>query len=122
MQNTSKALHGPVGLSLEVCGQFIANFSYKQNHTKQHVYVVKGLKNNNLLELPAILSLNLAARVQQIGENITTVQDEFQNLFCGLGKIGKECEIRLKDSVKPYAFCTTRNVLLPTAHQGPSKP
>ena len=29
MQNTSKTLYGPVGLSLKVCGQFIANFSYK---------------------------------------------------------------------------------------------
>ena len=68
---------------------------------------MKGRKNN-LLGLPAMLSLNLAVRLQQIGISITPVQDEFTNLFRGLGNIGEEYEISLKDNVKPYALCTAR--------------
>ena len=41
------------------------------------------------------------------------VQDEFPKLFQGLGSMGEEYEIRLKDHVKPHALCTARNVPLP---------
>ena len=111
LQKQSKSLYGPAGTHLEVCGHFTANLSHKSTHTKQTVYVVKGLKNN-LLGLPAILSLNLATRLQQIEES-TAVQDNFPNLFRGLGSIGEEYEIRLKDDVKPRALSTARNVPLP---------
>ena len=73
---------------------------------------MKGLKNN-LLGLPAIISLNLAMRIQQIEETSTQVQDEFPNIFKGLGTIGEEYEIRLKDGVKPRALCTARHVPTP---------
>ena len=112
LMRTSKALYGPAGTSLEVCGQFTASLSYKSVQSNHTVYVVKGLKNN-LLGLPAIISLNLAMRIQQIEETSTQVQDEFPNIFKGLGTIGEEYEIRLKDGVKPRELCTARHVPIP---------
>ena len=109
---TGKTLYDPAGTSLEVCGQFTASLLYKSVQSNHTVYVVKGLKNN-LLGLPAIISLNLAMRIQQIDETSTPVEDEFPNLFKGLGTIGEEYEIRLKDDVKPRALCTARNVPIP---------
>ena len=41
------------------------------------------------------------------------VQDEFPKLFQGLGSMGEEYKIHLKDNVKPHALCTARNVPLP---------
>ena len=112
LDKVSKSLYGPAGISLEVCGQFLASLSHNLAHTQQPVYVVKGLKNN-LLGLPAILSLNLATRLQQIEESSMAVQDEFPKLFQGLGSMGEEHEIHLKDNAKPRALCTARNVPLP---------
>ena len=68
---------------------------------------MKGLKNN-LLGLPAIISLNLAMRIQQIEETSTPVQDEFPNILKGWA----EYEIQLKDGVKPRALCTARQAFL----------
>jgi len=100
LKRTSKMLYGPAGTSLEVCGQFIANLSHKSTQSKQIVYVVKSLKNN-LLGLPAITSLNLAIRVQQIEESNIPVHEEFPNLFKGLGTMGEEYEIHLKTMSNP---------------------
>ena len=112
LMRTSKTLYDPAGTSLEVCGQFTASLSYKLVQSNHTVYVVKGLKNN-LLGLPAIISLNLAMRIQQVEETSTPVQDEFPNIFKGLGTIVEEYEIRLKDGVKPRALCTAKHVPIP---------
>ena len=93
-------------------GQFTANLSSKSAQATHTVYVVKGLKHN-LLGLPAITSLDLVRKLHQIEECSTPVQNEFPNLFKGLGTIGEEYEIRLKDNVKPRALCAARNVLIP---------
>ena len=48
-----------------------------------------------------------------IEESSISVQEEFPNLFKGLGTMGEEYEIRMKDNVKPHALCTARNMPIP---------
>ena len=101
-----------VWANIRIWGRTQPSLSHNLAHTQQPVYVVKSLKNN-LLGLPAIPSLNLATRLQQIEESSMAVQDEFPKLFQGLGSMGEEYEICLKDNVKPHVLCTVRNVPLP---------
>ena len=95
LKRPSKTLYGLAGIPLGVCGQFTANLSSKSAKATHVVYVVKGLKHN-LLGLPAITSLDLVRRLHQIEECNTPVQNEFPNLFKGLGTIGEDYEIPLK--------------------------
>jgi len=81
-------------------------------HSKQLVYVVQSLKTN-LLGLPAIISLKLIARVHQVEDTRASVLKEFPSLFQGLGTMGEEYEIWLKDNVRPRALHTARNVPIP---------
>ena len=57
-----KVLYGPSRQPLQVVGRFMATLPHKDWRSQHQVYVVKGL-NTNLLGLPAITSLNLAARL-----------------------------------------------------------
>ena len=50
---------------LQVVGQFTAALSHKSQSSQQKVYVVTGLKTN-ILGLPAITALSLAARMTQL--------------------------------------------------------
>ena len=60
------------------------NLLYKRNNIHYIHYVTnQNSSENNLLGLPAIISLNLAMRVQQIEETSTPVQDEFPNILKG---------------------------------------
>ena len=54
---------------LDVIGQFEETLHFKERSALQTIFVVRGLKTN-LLGLPAIISLNLASRV-----DTTTVAD-----------------------------------------------
>jgi len=112
LEKSEKKLLGPAGTALSICGQFQADLVYKTTHSKQLVYVVQSLKTN-LLGLPAIISLNLVARVHQVEDTKASVLKGFPNLFQGLGTMGEEYEIRLKDNVRPRALHTARNVPIP---------
>ena len=58
--NAAKILCGPSRHPLRVVGKFKCNLAAKGKVTRQEIFVVKGL-NHNLLGLPAITALNLAA-------------------------------------------------------------
>ena len=73
------------------------------------IYTVQNLKTN-LLGLPAILSLNLIARIHQITDSKESAMKEFPNLFGGLGTMVEEYDIRLTDNDRPRALHTARNV------------
>lgn len=109
LKRPEKSLFGPAHQQLQVMGQLEGTLSYKGRSVTQSVYVVKGL---NLLGLPAITSLNMAAMV-----DVTTVQsnimEEFPTVFEGLGNLGEEYEIKLKPDAKPHALFAARNVPLP---------
>lgn len=80
------------------------------------MFVVKGLKNN-LMGLPAIVALNLAARLDSTATteatSATTFKQKFPKVFQGLGDLGEEYHIRLRPDAKPYALFTPRHVPLP---------
>ena len=75
------------------------------------MFVVKGLKTN-LLGLPAITALNLAARVDS-ANCAADIHQRFPKVFGGLGNLGEEFEIKLKPNVTPHALFTPRHVPLP---------
>ena len=83
----------------------------------QNIYVVEGLKIN-LLGLPAITALNLAVRVDATESTTPTstkteIEKQFPSLFRGLGNIGDEYEIRIKQDAKPHSIYTPRHVPMP---------
>ena len=98
---------------LKVLGHFLATMTHKGKTAEQQVLVVEGLKTN-LLGLPAIQALHLAARIDET--NITTFDDvrkRFPKDFQGLGNLGEEFKIRLKPNAAPHALFTPRNVPMP---------
>ena len=81
------------------------------------MFVVKDLKSN-LLGLPAITALKLAARLDGTSSSTTplttpTIHNQFPKLFQGLGNLGEEYEIKLKPDAKAFALFTPRRVPLP---------
>ena len=90
MQVEKKILFGPSRKALKVIGQFQGHFVYKTWTASQSVYVVDGLKTN-LLGLPTITALNLAARINALtGVSKQDIPKQFPLLFKGLGNLGEE--------------------------------
>ena len=91
-------------------GQCQLELTYKERTCTQQVYVVEGLQNN-LLGLPAITSLNLAARVDAAGD--TPIQERFPVVFQGLGMLEEEHKIKLKPDAVLHSLFAPRHVPLP---------
>ena len=109
---SDKALYGPSKQSLQVLGKFTANLTHQGTSSAQQVFVVTGLKTN-LLGLPAITAVNLAARVESTSSTPTDMREKFSGVFKELGNLGEEYEIRLKPDTKPYCLFTPHHVPLP---------
>ena len=80
LSNPSKILYGPGVQQLNVLGQFESTLKCKQKLCKQAIFVVRGLQNN-LLGLPAIINLNLAARLDATTDYDSLVQNKFPTIF-----------------------------------------
>jgi len=104
-------LYGPSKQPLKVLGSFEGKFTHRDTVATQEVYVIEGLKTN-LLGLPAITALHLAARMDTL-QSKSNIIHHFPKVFKGLGNLGDEFEIKLKPDVKPYALSTPRNIALP---------
>lgn len=92
---------------------FKASFSHKERTSQQQVYVVDKLKTN-LLRLPAITALNLAARIEAtIPTEECNPPKQFPNVFKGLGNFGQEFTIKLKPDATPHVLYTSRHAPLP---------
>ena len=106
-----KLLYGPSRQPLDTAGEFQAEITYKDEREQQLVYVVISLKTN-LLGLPAITALGLAARVDATIEANpkTEILAKFPGVFQGLGNLGEEYEIYLKPDARPYSLFTPRHV------------
>ena len=65
--------------------------------------------------LPAIISLQLLSRINSTTKDCTAdhIQQEFPSLFQGLGNLGEEYCIEMREGVRPYAIFTPRNVPIP---------
>ena len=64
---------------------------------------------NNLLGLPSITALNLIQRVNATRKS-ATIQEQFPDFFTGLGTMGEEYSIKLKEGAQPYSLHTPRRV------------
>ena len=112
LQKASKVLHGPAHQALDVCGQFSTSLSYEEHTSTQTVFVVRGLKSN-LLGLPAITSLQLVRMVRTTIADESDIREKYQKVFQGLGTLGEEYTIQVKDGAVPHALFTPRNVPIP---------
>lgn len=72
--------------------------------------MVKGLKNN-LLGLPAITALQLIERLCSL--ELKAVQEQYPQVFNGLGTFGDEYEIKIKENAKPFSLYSPRSLPLP---------
>ena len=69
----SKLLRGPSNQPLPVVGEFIGSLAYEGRSEKHQIFVVKGLKNN-LLGLPAIRSMGLVVRVNEVTSTLLSLE------------------------------------------------
>ena len=116
MEKPSQLLYGPGRHPIQVVGQFTETLQYKQRSTRQTVFVVKGLKTN-LLGLPAIVALKLAARIDFITDYQAMIEESFPAVFQGLGNLGEPYVIQLQPDVQPHALYVARNVPLSIERQ-----
>jgi len=110
LQKPSKFLHGPGQHPLPVVGQFQAALHHGQNSSSQQIFVIKNLKHN-LLGLPAISALHLAARLDST--YTAMVQNRFPFVFQGLGDLGEPYTIKLQQNSISFALNTPRAIPLP---------
>ena len=115
LQYSSQRLQGPGKISLQVCGQFTGTLRKDGHICKEEIYIVKNL-HTPLLGLPAITSLNLAAKVCDVRLDKDGVISRFLQLFTGLGKLQGEYDIKLSDGATPFALTTARRIPLPLMH------
>eukprot|EP00731_Ephydatia_muelleri_P009750 Em0005g336a len=112
LKTSSKILYGPGKQPLDVMGQFVAKITFKNAHSQEPIFVVRGL-NSNLLGLPALRALQLVARTDAISQYEEQIYQKYPHLFTGLGTLGPEYTIKLKANALPYALSMPRSVPLP---------
>ena len=103
-------MSGPFKQKLNVFGQFTAILSHKEIKSQQEVFVIRGLQNN-LLGLPIITALQLLCRIKAAYAD--EMLNQFPEVFTGLGNLGQEYQIQLKQDIQPFALHTARTVPLP---------
>ena len=106
----NKILHGPTRQPMKVLGQFTGTLSSKDKRVSEPVYVIQGLRTN-LLGLPAITALKLVSRINATSS--TEEQDwlaQYPSLFKGLGNLGDEYSIKIREGAQPHALFTPRKV------------
>ena len=112
LKPATRSLYGPANQALKVLGQFKGNLAHKEHSHVDTVYVVRGLRNN-LLGLRSIERLQLVKRMEAMSTPPFDLTSRFPNVFAGLGTLGEEYTIRLKDDARPHALYTPRSVALP---------
>ena len=110
LQPTSKILYGPSQHTHKTIGQFMGKVKYGGKQSEQLIFVVRGLKTN-LLGLPTIMVLKLAARTDAVIDQKTQLIEKYPSVFTGFG-FGDEYSIKLKSDAKPHALFTPRQVPL----------
>ena len=81
----SKILRGPSNQPLPVVGEFVGFLTFQGKSEKHQIFVVKGLKSN-LLGLPAIRSMGLVVRVNEITSSFKDkILVKYPTLFRDLG-------------------------------------
>ena len=111
LKESTKRLYGPAHQSLNVLGQFCSTLSNGQASSVQTIFVVKDLQTN-LLGLPAITALQLASKINETTSS-QGIKERCRGVFQGLGTIGDEYRIKLKEGAVPHAIHTARNIPIP---------
>ena len=114
LHHASKVLYGPDHSRLDVLRKFSPTLTIEASRTvrttQQDVYIVKGLKCN-LLGLPAIQALQLAARLDTMEQSFRErIISEYPGIFHGLGTLGESYEIDIDREAKLYAIFSPRRV------------
>ncbi len=108
----SKTLCGPAQQSLEMLRCFQEQLEYQDHFTNMELFVIKDLKNN-LLGLPAIMGLQLMEKLCATELKNNTVQNQFPQVFSGLGTFGEEHKINLRTDSTSFSLYAPRNVHVP---------
>ena len=116
----NRVLCGPGRIVMPVIGYFSGHLKYKDRVTKESIYIVEHLQTP-LLGRQAITRLVLqliliSQRLNAVEEQSLAGVDpvkEFPSLFRGLGKLGGEHTIQLKENATPYTLSTSRRVTIP---------
>ena len=111
MESPPEILYRPTSQSLKVMGQFAETLSSGKKISKQPVFVVHGLKTNQL-GLPAITCLDLIRRMEatSISKGKEQILRRFPNVFNGLGSLGEPYCIQLRQGARTHSLFTARNV------------
>ncbi len=110
LHQAHKKLCGPAQQRLQVLGIFQADLEGRQRVAKMDIYVIRGL-TNNLLGLPGIKSLHLLEKLCEVNDE--SIMDQYSKVFTGLGNVGNEYVIKLRENVTPYALHAPRNIPIP---------
>jgi transposase InsO family protein len=109
VQKPDKLLKGAANQKLQVIGKAIVTLSVGSKSITDTVYLIEGLVTP-LLGKPAIQQLDLIRFVQEIQPHNNQWITRFPTLFQGLGSMGGEVKIRLKDKSEPFAQAVPRRI------------
>ena len=109
LEKPSKVLYGPARQPLEVLGQFSGRLVHRERSHLEDIFVVRDL-HNNLLGLKAITGLHLIQRVDATHQASVDILERFPKVFTGLGTLGGDYTIRIKEDACPFALYTPRRV------------
>ncbi|XP_046396811.1 uncharacterized protein K02A2.6-like [Ischnura elegans] len=110
LENTTTFLRGPNRSRLQAKGKFRSLLRWKDRVYEDEIFVVNGVEDA-LLGRPAISSLGILTWLREITTGHP--EENYQELFRGLGRMPKPYVIRIKDEAVPYAVSTPRRVPLP---------
>ncbi|XP_054281390.1 uncharacterized protein K02A2.6-like [Macrosteles quadrilineatus] len=109
---TSKTFSGANGKALSILGTATVKLSHNHKTCYETIYVSKGT-SQPLLGKPAITSLQLLARINEIQPSSNDWYDRHPKLFEGLGSIDVKYKVELKNNANPFAINTPRRIPLP---------
>ena len=115
LREANKLIYGSARHKLHVLGQIEENVSHDDISAVQTIYVIKSLKAN-LLGLPGITALQILQRVNSLGSDKTTILQQNPTVFEGLGTLGDEYCIQLRE--EPHPIPSTLHGMSPCPYEG----
>ena len=110
MQIVQINLAGPGQAKLSIRGMFEADLRHKDKVLKEKIYVITG-QQEPLLSRSAMKQLDLVMLLMEV--NQLKPEDEFPEVFQGLGLMKGEYHIKLKEGAIPYSAPTSRRIPIP---------
>ncbi|XP_046391596.1 uncharacterized protein K02A2.6-like [Ischnura elegans] len=110
LENANSFLSGPTRSRLPAKGKFKITLRWKNRQYEDEIYVVPGVEDA-LLGRPAISGLGILSWLREIKAGHP--EDNYNELFRGLGRMTEPYVLRIKEGAAPYAVSTPRRVPLP---------